>query len=152
METQELILKVVKKMLKILRLNCYNDKIKSFFDISCDNNREWRPMWTKKKNYMPKHLEPHFIQTMAVIVTEAGKIPVSLEAKSTDVMGIMRQYLQHIIKIQWRIHTYEVVGTKEICRFLNKDKVTTQSTNKSQVISSSSCSEKWLQPLQKTKK
>lgn len=44
----------------------------------------------KKKNYMPKHLEPHFIQTMAVIVTEAGKIPVSLEAKSTDVMGIMR--------------------------------------------------------------
>lgn len=36
-------------MLKILRLNCYYDKIKSFFDISCDNNREWRPTWTKKK-------------------------------------------------------------------------------------------------------
>lgn len=47
-KTKKLILKVVKKMLRILRLNGYYDKIKSFFDIFCDN-REWRAMWTEEK-------------------------------------------------------------------------------------------------------
>lgn len=41
-ETQELVLKLVKEtLMKICRLNCYADKIKSVFFISCDN-REWR--------------------------------------------------------------------------------------------------------------
>eukprot|EP00069_Balaena_mysticetus_P012978 bmy_07885T0 len=40
-ETQELVLKLVKEtLMKICRLNCYTDKIKSVFFISCDKRME----------------------------------------------------------------------------------------------------------------
>lgn len=54
---------------------------------------------TEEKRLNAKHLEPHFIQTVAITVTETEKVLVSMEAKSTEITVVKRYYLLHISKI-----------------------------------------------------
>ena len=97
-ETQELVLKLVTETLtKICRLNCYTDKIKSVFFISCDN-REWRQTWTEERSLNAKIWNPSSSKQWHR--NFRGREDIGFhEDRVTRGHGGKRQYFHHVSKI-----------------------------------------------------